>query len=317
MALAQGYNTWIGLAEESTFGTPVTATKFFEVFSESLKYERKLNVVPLLGHRSQRRTVASKTNISGPVKLPFLWEGVEWFLKHGMGSVGTTGPSASHYTHTFALAAALPTGLTVEVNRDDASISGNAAFQYAGCKINKLTLTQEMEQPLTIEAEFLGKDLALIAATSKTFPTYDAADYAQVTVAQVDVDGTPVDLPIRSLKIVIDNALHDDQYRLGGPTRAGITAGGQRKVSVECELEFESLTLYNKYKGLTTDDLKFKWVYGSKSLQIDLPKCTFDGEDPSAEDAGPYYMTVASTALAEVADSDELSIVLINLTVSV
>ena len=316
MSLAQGFNTWIGIAEESTFGTPVTATQFYEIFSESLRYERKLNVVPLLGHRSQRRTVASKTNVSGGVKLPLLWNGAEKFIKHAMGSVVTTGTNP--YTHTFALAAALPTGLTVEVNRDDASISGNAAFQYAGCKISKLTLTQEMEQPLTMEVEFIGRDLALISGTSKTFPTYDAIDYAQVTVAQIDPGGgSSFDLPIRSLKIVIDNALHDDQYRLGGPTRAGITAGGQRKVSIEAEIEFESLTAYNYYKGLTTDNLRFKWVSGAMSLQIDCPKCTFDGEDPSAEDAGPYYLSVTNTALANAADNDELALVLINTTSAV
>ncbi len=318
MALAHGFNGWIGWAEESTFGTPVTAAKFLEIENESIKAERKNNVIPLLGHASQRRTVASKMSVSGSFRAPVLWEGVEQIIKHAMGSVSTSGPSGGLYTHTFSLASALPTGLTVEVNRDDAAISGSAAFQYAGCKINKLTLSQEMEQPLMMEVEILGKDRALIAATSKTFPTYDAIDYAQVTIAQIDPGGgSEFALPLKNLKITIDNALYDDQFRLGSYTRSGISRGGQRKVTVEAEIEFESLTAFNYYKDLTTDNLRFKWVSGSKSLQIDLPKCTFDGEDPSSNDAGPYYLTLSNTGLANSADNDELALVLINTVVSV
>jgi hypothetical protein len=318
MSLAHGYGAWIGYAEESSFGTPVTATKFLEIESESIKAEKKLNVVPLLGHVSQRRTVASKMNVNGQFRAPVLWEGIERFFKHALGSVNTTGPSGGLYTHTFSLAADLPTGLTIEVNRDDAAISGNGAFQYAGCKINKFVLAQEMEQPLMMEVDILGTSLAMIAATSKTFPTYDAIDYAQLTVAQIDPGGgAEFSLPLRTLKITIDNALHDDQYRLGSANRAGITRGGQRKVNIEAEIEFESLTAYTYYRTLANDNLRFKWVSGSKSLQIDCPNCTFDGEEPASEDAGPYYLTISNTALVSSADNDELSLVLINTVSSV
>lgn len=319
MSLAHGYDAWIGWAEESAFKTPVTAAKFIEIESESLKFEQKPNVVPLLGHVSQRRTVTSKASSAGSFRAPVLWEGVEQLLKHAMGGVSTTGPSGGYYTHTFALAAELPTGLTIECNRNDAAISGNASFQYAGCKIGKFTLTQEMEQPLMMDVEILGSGLlTLIAATSKTFPTYDAIDYAQVTVAAIDPGGgSEFNLPLKSLKITIDNALHDDQYRLGSAVRAGITRGGQRKISIESEIEFESLSAYNFYKGLLTDNLRFKWVSGSRSLQIDFPKCTFEGEDPSSEDAGPYYLTITNTALANAADNDEMALVLINTVSSV
>lgn len=318
MSLAHGYNAWVGYAEESTYGTPVTATKFLEIESEGIKSEQKPNVVPLLGHVSQRRTVTGKKSVSGSFRAPVLWEGVEKLFKHAFGSVNTTGPASGLYTHTFSLAADLPTGLTIEVNRDDAAISGNGSFQYAGCKINKLTLDQQHEQPLMMEVDILGKDLAMIAATAKTFPTYDAVDYAQVTVAQIDPGGgAEFTLPLKSLKITIDNALHDDQYRLGSATRAGLTRGSQRKVMLEAEIEFESLTAYTYYRTLATDNLRFKWVNGTKSLQFDAPLCIFEGEEPQSGDAGPYYLTVSCTALANSADNDELTMVLINTVSSV
>ena len=316
MSLAFGHQAFLGWAQESTYGTAVhPPTKFIEIESESLKAERKYNVRPLLGHVSQRRTVKSKMNVGGSFKSDLVWEGMEQILKHALGSVITTGTNP--YTHTYSLAAALPAGLSFYVNRDAGAIGGSSAFQYSGCKIGKLTLAQEMEMPLTIEAEVLGRDRQNVALVAATFPTYDCPDYAQMTVKAINPASANFDLPIKSLTISIDNALHDDQFRLGEYRRAGAGRGAQRKVSIEAECEFESLTAFAYFRDLVTSDLQFKWVSGTKSLTITLPKVTFDGEDPAAGDAGPFYLKLSNTALANAADHDELSLVLINATSSV
>lgn len=316
MAQGFGHSTYLGWGQEVTYGTGVARTKFIEIETDGIKGERKNIVKPLLGHVSQRRTVKEVMDVTGSFKAPLLWENMEQLLKHAFGTVNTTGTNP--YTHTFTLAAALPTGLSIEMNRDDANVSGSAAFLYVGCMIDKLTLTQEMGMTLDCEFEIVGRDRSNVAATSVSLPTYDAVDYAQMTVANLDHGGTPIALPIRKWKLVIDNNLFKDKYRLTGTgLRAGTGRGGQRKVSFEMEVEFESLDVYSKYSGLLTDDLQFTWVNGSKSLSINAPKCTFDGEDPNAGDPGPIYMTVTSTALANAADGDELSLVLINTVSSV
>lgn len=316
MSLGHGWNSWIGGAEEVTFGTPVTAASFVEIESESLKYEKRANVLPLLGHVSQRRTVPSKVNVSGSFRFPMLWDGFTGtLLKHAMGAVVTTGPASSLYTHTLSLAASLPAGLTLEAARDDAAVTGNAAYQYAGCKIAKLTLSQEMEQPLMVDVEILGKTRALIAATSKTFPTYDQVYYGQLTVAAIDPGGgSEYNIPIKSFKLTIDNNLFDDGYRLGSAERSFISRAGQRKVNLEIQAEYENRTFIDLFNGASVDNLRFKWVNSTKSLQIDLPSCTFDGDEPTSEDQGPIYLSVNNTALANAADSDEMVAVLINST---
>lgn len=318
MSLGLGQNAYLGWAQESTYGTAVNPpTKFLEIESENLKADRKYNVRPLLGHVSQRRTVKSKMNVAGGFKTDFVWEGAEQIFKHALGGVNTTGPVGGIYTHTFTPAAALPTGLTVMVNRDAGNIGGSSAFQYSGCKIGKLSLVQEMEMPLRLEVEMTGRDRQNVAVTAATFPTYDCPDYAQMTVKAINPGGTNFDLPIRALTIAIDNALFEDQYRLGSALRAGLPRGGQRKISIEADCEFESLTAFNFFLNLNTSDLQFKWVSGTKELTITLPKVTFDGEDPASDDAGPYYLKLTNTALANAADNDEISIVLKNTVSSV
>ena len=318
MSLAFGHQAYLGWAQEVAYGTQVhPPTKFIEIETESLKAERRYNVRPLLGHVSQRRTVKSKMNVSGSFKADFVWEGMEQLLKHALGSVVTSG--VGPYTHTYALAAALPEGLSFYVNRDAGAIGGSSAFQYSGCKISKLTLTQEMEMPLILEAEILGRDRANVALVAATFPTYDCPDYAQMTIKAVNPASENIDCDIKSWTLVIDNAPHDDQFRLGDYRRAGIGRGSQRKVTLEAELEFsdEQFAIYQKFRDLTTSDFQFKWVSSTKSLTITIPKVTFDGEDPASGDAGPYYLKLSCTALANAADHDELSVVLVNGTSSV
>ena len=319
MSLGFGHAAYLGWAQESTYGTAVDPpTKFIEIETESLKAERKKIVRPLLGHVSQRRTVNSKMSVGGGFKTDMLWEGLEQILKHALGSVATTGPVGSIYTHTYSLAAALPTGLTLNVNRDAANIGGSSAFQYSGCKIAKLTIGQEMELPMSLECEVLGRTRVNVARTAATFPTHDAVDYAQMTVAAINPASANYAIPVKSLKIVIDNALHEDQYRLtGAGLRAGIGRGGQRKITVEAEAEFESLTAFTYFLNLTNSDLQFKWVNSLKEFIITMPNVTFDGEDPGSDDPGPYYMTITNTALANAADNDELSLVLKNTVSSV
>lgn len=318
MSLGKGSQAFIGWAQEVTYGTPVhPPTKFIEFETESFKGERRYNVRGLLGHTSQRRTVKGKMNVSGGFKTDFVWEGMEQLLKHGLGSVVTTGPAGGLYTHTFSPAASLPAGLSMYVNRDGNAIGGSSAFQYSGCKIAKLTLSQEMEMPLTIEAEVIGRDRQNVAVVAQTYPTYDCPQYFDMTVKAINPASANFDLPIKSLTIVIDNGLYEDQFRLGEYRRAGLDRGSQRKVTLEAECEFESLTAYAYFRDLVTSDLQFKWVSGSKVLTITFPKVTFDGEDPNTGDAGPYYMKLSCTALANAADGDELGLVLVNTTSSV
>lgn len=314
MALAHGYTTWIGFAAESDFGTPVVPTKFIEIESESMKREQRNNVIATLGSPSQGRTVASKVNVSGSFTAPMQWEGPELLLKHAMGAVSTGAPSGGIYPHTFTLSSELPTGLTIEINRDDDAISGPNAYQYAGCKISKLTLSQEMEKPLMMTVDIIGKEVTTKTKASVSLPTYNAIDYAYVTEFLFDSSES---LPARSFKITIDNSLHEDQYRLGSTSRAGITRGGQRKITFEAECEYDSDALFYKMRNLTKGPLSLIYTYGTRSMAFTFPNVTIDGDEPNVGDSGPIYCNVKGTALQSSAANDELSIVWSNTTSSV
>lgn len=312
MSQAFGYNAFFGWAKQSDFATAVSPPgKFVECYSIEAKDERGYEHKALLGHVSRRRVIRKPHDPGVNLKFPLITEGIEQLLEAAIGGVVTTGTNP--YTHTFTPAAALPVGFTGYVDIDDGAISGNHVQQIIGCQIDKLTLTQEMGGTLDCEAEIVGREWVDVARTSPTLPTYDAFDYAGMTLATLNPASVNLELPIRKWKLEINNNLFKDKRRLtSAGKRVGFGRGAQRSVMFEVEIEYESDDVLAYFKGGTNTDLRFKWVSGAKELTITTPKGYFQGSRPSASDSGPSYLTMGFDSVANAADNDELTIALIN-----
>ena len=120
MPSAFGINTVLGFAEEVTYGTGVSPTKFVDqVLEESFMLDRPFTSKPNLRSVSQMVRVQGKTTAKGGFKAQMGFNGLERIMKHALGSNVTTG--AGPYTHTASLSDALPVGLTFYVSRDIAA----------------------------------------------------------------------------------------------------------------------------------------------------------------------------------------------------
>lgn len=320
MSQAYGHNSFFGWAKQVAYATAVSPpVKWVECESIAVEDERKMIHKPLLGHVSRRRVVRDKHAPSVNLKFPLIWEGLEQLLEAAVGSAGTTGPAGGFYTHTFTPTAALPVGFTGYVDIDDAAISGDHVQQIIGCQIDKLTMTQEMGGTLDIEAEIVGREFADVARTAPTLPTYSGVDYGHMTLATINPSAVNFELPLRKWKMEINNNLFRDKYLLtGAGKRSGFGRAGQRQITWEFEVEYESDSALFFFKQGTPTDLRFRWVgTSSYMLTITTPAGYFQGARPGAADPGPSYMTMAYDSLANAADNDELSVVLVNTTVSV
>lgn len=319
MSQAFGYNAFFGWKKETTYGTAATPpNKWAECESIAVSDDRKQIHKPLLGHVSRRRVVRGKHAPGVTLKMPFNCEGLEQLFEAALGSVSTGSISGGVYPHTFSLAADLPVGLTAYVDIDEAAISGDHVQQIIGCQIDKLTLTQEMDQTLDVEVEMIGRDFVDVARTSPTLPTYDAFDYSHMTVAAISPAGANVALKLRKFKMEVNNNLFKEKYRLtGAGKRAGFGRAGQRTVSFEAEIEYEADDVLDYFKDGSSFDLEFRWVNVSKTLVITTPAGYFQGSRPGASDSGPIYLTMQYDAVMYSANNDELTFVLNNTTSSV
>lgn len=306
-----GHNTWLGFAKETVYGTAVAPTNWLELTDESISGKHSRIQKPSLRQITQSRSVKSKKSVEGSFNVQFPFVGAELLLKHAFGSVVSTARDgdAGVYDHVFTPSNALPVGLTLQVNRDAANIGGSSAFQYSGCQINKLTLSQKVEEFLMLQCDILGQDWLNIAANNPTFPVFHGADWEMVTTATLaDPDGSsPVTLALKELELTIENSLAADRYKLGSRLRKGLGRKEARKVSGKYTVEFDSLAQYDYFRLLRFAQLQFKWISdvsvgaleATLELDITLPLVSMTGDDPNVKDSGPIEMSVAFDAYSD------------------
>src|SRR5262245_44317276 len=112
----------LGVKAESTYGTAVTVDRFFEYESESIEesYGRTEGDPLRVGSsaiRSDRSTPYFK-GAAGQISLDVMTKGFGFWLPHLMGgSVVTSGPTDSKYTHTITEGTLVGKSFTCQVNR--------------------------------------------------------------------------------------------------------------------------------------------------------------------------------------------------------
>lgn len=312
MATGFGSNAWLGFAEEVTYGTYVAPTKFLEITEENVVAEQTWISKPTLRSASQGQKVRSKKNVSGSFKVNMGYSGLERIFKHALGTSGTTG--AGPYAHLANVTNALPTGLSLHINRDAAAIGGSSAFKYEGCQITKLTIAQEVESIATVEVEIVGEDSGNVAVATPTFPTFEQADWEAFSLYL----GGAIDAitPVKDFSITLDNALADDRYVLGSRLRVGLGRSGPRKVSGKFTLEFSSLAIYTEFANLAdTMNITATWSNGLsgaslRSIAIAAKVVLMSGS-PAVSEAGPINIEFSFEGFGSTGN-DEFSITTTN-----
>jgi hypothetical protein len=151
-----------GLAKETTFGTPVAATTFLPMTSNTMEVDpgwfspelmmatRDLHVFNLYG----------QAVYTGAVAGPFFPTNAAELMIASIGTDVVTG-AGPLYTHTISQANTLPS-LTIEKN-----LGSFQSIQFAGCRIGKMTLNV----PATNEAANVSYDATGQSAAILTTPT--------------------------------------------------------------------------------------------------------------------------------------------------
>src|SRR4051794_20908035 len=109
MGAGQGLNTIFGTAEETVYGTPVVADRYYEILSES--FERRNRILRSNGMRAGTRNlrrgarrVVSARDGGGDVKLEVQPKGFGRIFKHLLGGTPTIGAAVGGiYPHTYQL----------------------------------------------------------------------------------------------------------------------------------------------------------------------------------------------------------------------
>jgi hypothetical protein len=321
MAIGLGHKSYIGFADESTWGTPVARTKFLELVTGgdglAVKEEKILvQGVKDIGVRGDIEVQQGAVSVEGSLTFEVPYDGAEKFFKHAFGSVASSQPNAGTdptvWQHIFTIADALPAGMTIEVNRDV------TAFVYEGCKVNNMEFSVGgPTELLRIVADILGEDVTTASATSPTFTSVNRFSAPQAVLLW-----NAVQLNVQQFSIKLDNKLDADRRFLGSRLRSEPLRSGKIEVTGSFVAEFDSTSQYTDFRNGTNRILKV--TFTGPSIGVLTQKYTFLLEcnvsqimdyPVSVDDEGRITVEIQFRAFRD-ASNNELKLTLTNLTAS-
>jgi hypothetical protein len=290
-----GFDPQLGLGEETTPGSAVTVTRFYDFGQESLKQD--IERIEYAGLRPSRLSlgssnwVAGRQGVSGDIELAVMTKSAGLLFKHCLGSVATSTPTGGTSTrdHLCTEGTLDGKGLTVQVGRP---MVGSTAqpFTYAGCKVAKWALKHDTQSQLMLTLSLDGvSETTATGLASASYPTA-IVPYAYTT-GVITVAGSSFDVMDWSLEV--DNALKTDRYYIRSTTpgqkkeQLGV---GLREYTGSLTADFTNTTAYNRFVNGTT--ATFTAVYTATTaiegalfpqLTISADVMRFDGETPNVE----------------------------------
>jgi hypothetical protein len=245
---------FIGIGEESTWGTAVAATVWLHGVSEAMKTLVEQRKRPVIGDhsssaRTHRRKFAGLTTSGGTFEAIGTFEGLGLLFKHALwGAPGTSGPTTGIYTHTYQVGANAPTGgLTVRVVR------GNGTMEtYEGCRVTKLTVMLTAGDLMRVRVEVIAQDSTRGAADTPSHTTSRDLEVAHYHGANATFNANSY--PYRMFELTIDNKIARRSLVGSGLTKDPLPSDDQ-EISVKLETEYSDDTLYNAQIAGTQSDL--------------------------------------------------------------
>lgn len=309
MAAAGGIGATWGFGEESTPGTAVAPTKWFEFQGETFALEQ--NVLQGEGMRgggmvarASRRTVPTVTaggEITGD--LPTAGVGLLW--KHMLGGtplVAQQGGTAA-YQQVHVPGALTGKSLTIQKGVPDASGTVRP-FTYRGSKVTEWSLSCSTGEIASLSVTFDSWNEDTAAAY--TTPSYSASTgvfdfsrgtiYVGGTVATASgiatrTGGTAVGT-VKAASVTGSNHLKTDRYFFGASgVKAEQIEAGWREYSGSLTAEFGDLSLYNLFKNNTQSVVELLFTGSvisgaySQTMSVLLPATYFSSGSPAV--SGP------------------------------
>lgn len=293
MTTGTGIDAQLGFAEESTYGTFVAPTRFFEFLSAAIKADVGKIYGQGLGRGRVERSDRMATYVkgaAGSIELEVQTKGFGFFFKHMLGAVATAQPDAAgnptvyKQTHTLDPDALRGKSLTVQVGLPSTNGTVNP-FNYPGTKILSWELVAALDEALKLKLNVDAKtEERTSPLASKSFPA--GASLLTFVNGALTIGGASVD--VDEVTLAGDNGLNAGRRGLGNTKREQL-GGGRAMLTGNLTKDFENTTLYADFISGATAQLVLTFtgptITGTYPylLKVTLPAITYTGETPSVE----------------------------------
>lgn len=286
----------LGVVAESTYGTPVTVTKFYDFVTEGVKREQER--IESASLRANHRVIGTDNwalgavNVSGDIEMEVRPKGHGFWWAHAIGTPTTSQPDAvgnpTVYLHTF-VPGDLPTSFTLQVGRPDLADTAQP-FTYAGCRVTGWSLSCGVNEFARMSMSVLGRDES--TATALAVASYPTGNKPMTFVqGTLTLAGSPQ--AVKSVSVEGSNNLTEDRYFLGSTLREQPLENALREYTGTLDTEFNGLTAYNRFVNGTEAELILLFqgstISGTYKFETKITaNVRFDGETPGI--GGPEVM---------------------------
>ena len=312
MALKSGMAAQLGVKAETTWGTFVAPTRFYPLISESLTEEidRLESEGIIAGQRVLRseQWAAGNVDVGGDIQTELYQQGMGALLKACFGAVATTG--AGPYTHTFTPGDLTDDHLSVQVGKPD--VAGTVQpFSFYGMKVTDWELSIEAGGLVALTTSLIGKQLATSDALvgSGSYGTGAAAPFTFKHATAAIAGGAA---NVKKLTIKGSNGLDGDRRFIGSEYRAEPLEADLREYGGTADLEFESLTQYNRFRNANEVALVSTISAGAAASLTTTMNVRFDGATPEVDGRGIVQLSAPFKCIGTTTDASAITAVLIS-----
>ncbi len=305
-----------GLGAESTWGTAVTPTRWYEV--DSIEFDVNRSFQQGTGLRvgspfdRSDRFVVPTADASGSMSMICTTRGMGLLWESCLGTSVSTLVSGSTYQQNHSAITSSPNlpGRTIQTATVDTT-GAVSAVTYEGCNVAEWTLSVDNAGWVTLETQWDAENWS--TATAYTSPTYTASNnlyhfgmasiaiggaYTAPTTTALGSAATTV-TNVRSFTLTGNNGLTTDRYNLTGTGRKQRQLAGRRTFSGTIEAEFDAATLRDLFLGDTATPVVLTLTSaealstGFAQLSVAMPAVRFLGEIPKPNaDGSPVVLSV-------------------------
>ena len=245
MAIQFGRSAYIGVAEESTYGT-LSGGSFTDMrlvscsLQKTVERARKTHLNQ--GSAGFVRSTFDAFNVTGGnITGPLHYAGNGAILKAALGDVSSSAGPAP-ITHTFTVLPNLPS-LSVKFFRGQAQSGNPSRENFLGCVVNTLTISCAAGEEAQFSAEIIAQDATARAgdATAASFP---ATALSVLHHQSSDVTWNSSTYTARSFEIVIDNKI-ERRNLLGSQLTSEPNTSDVREVRMTVTMDLDDDQIYN------------------------------------------------------------------------
>jgi len=299
---------YLGIGEETTVGTPVSATDYIPIQSDRVTPDHRYLVMEDVSQRSYSRYAPGPFRNSGNIIMHLIPEGITKLFKWTLGDVSSSLVGTSKaYQHVFTESTPLKSFT--------ARIGANLVErEIAGCFVNSVELAGSIDLAMATFS-IVGGEETKQSIGSPTWPTY-IAPFA-FHGGSVSIGGSDKTSQVESVRIRINNNI-PDRWTFGSryETRSEV---GLLVVDGELGLAFDDSDQYDAFLAGTEFALQVKWEGATiedtykYTVQIDTPKAVYQTDTvPHIDRREPIKITAPFRAYYKDDTDKTVKITVIN-----